>query len=226
VKELNFLPRSFVEARRRRQILRLQSLLIGAVLVALAVMFASSNAVLGRVEAESLGARRTEELLGRQMVAMQQLKRKQADLLRQQEIQRRLGNWVPRSSVLLLITRLLPQGVGLLDLTMNPKNAAADRRPELGLNERGPDVRSKGRTRGSEAGDGAVEQDVVTEVVFTGVAASDVHIARVVADMEAHKAFTNVRLVYSKHRLVDERILREFQVRCQLVEKQVEQSGD
>ena len=63
------------------------------------------------------------------------------------------------------------------------------------------------------------------ELVITGIAPSDSHCTQVVARMGAHSAFKNVRLVYQRHRLMGERILREFQIRCLLVEKQREDPG-
>jgi hypothetical protein len=226
VKELNFLPRSFIEARRRRRILRMQALGIAAVLVALAAVLTAGHASLAQVEAKCANASGTRGLLDGQLLQMQQLKRKQEDLLRQQEIQRRLGNWIPRSSVLLLISRILPEGVGLLDVSLTPRKVDPQRRKELGLNETSPNVRSIGRARSWQADERTDAQDVLTEMVLTGVAPSDVHYTQTLAAMGTNPAFRNVTLVYARHRLVDDRILREFQVRCQLVEKQVEHSGD
>ena len=222
MKELNFLPRTFVDARRRVRILRMQSLAIAAILCALTVFLTTSKVLLSRVEAETVHARHTEELLGRQGVQMQQLKRRESELLRRQEIQRRLGNWVPRSSVLLLISRILPQGVGVINMSMVQKRVRKDRTMEVGLNETGPNVRSRGRARSRKARSPSKDEELYTELTLTGVAPSDVHIAQVVADMEAHAAYSNVRLTYSRHRLADERILREFQVSCKLVEKELE----
>ena len=222
MKELNFLPRSFVEGRRRQRILRMQSLAIVAVLIALTAILTASQAVLGRVEGETVNARRTEELLGRQVVQMQHLKRQQADLLRQQETQRRLGNWVPRSNVLLLVSRILPQGVGVGKLTVKPRYLKKHHALEVGLNESAPNVRSRGRARARGPLRSDENEDVFAELTLTGIAPSDVHIATLVAEMEAHAAFTTVRLTYSRHKLAGERILREFQVSCKLVEKELE----
>jgi hypothetical protein len=222
MKELNFLPRSFVEARRRRRILRMQILVMAAILAALVAWFTAGHMALGRVEAEIRGARDVEDVLGRQLQAMQQLQRRQGELLRRQEFQCRLGNWVPRSNVVVLVTRVLPERVGLVELRMLPAKPSQERLRELGIEDRSRGPRSRARRRKTAEME---EQEVQTELVITGIAPSDSHCTRVVARMGAHSAFKNVRLVYQRHRLMGERILREFQIRCLLVEKQREDAG-
>lgn len=207
---INLLPKDYLSRRLRQRTTVLCLALFGAVTLGVVGAYVASERsyqhtrdIRDEVEASYSSAARLIE-------QMQHLKAQKAKLLRKAEQTAALQERVPRSYVLGVITNACPRYVSLAGVNLRFKRTVTGR-------SKGKQATAKysaaARRRSS------APPDCVLEIVVTGLASTDVEVAKFIANLARNPLLTTVDLVYSQEKLLGEKKkmrVREFQVRLEL----------
>lgn len=195
---INLLPDDYVQRRLRRRTnvicLGLFALVMVGVLGAAAASELSvrhSRAVLERVNTDYLDAARLIE-------QFQSLQSQEAALCKRAELTASLIERVPRSTLLAIVTQALPEHSSVMKLDLQVKQVVTRA--------------STARTRATagEKKPPPVAGVMVLEV--TGLAGTDVEVARFIATLARNPMIESVDLVYSQEKEFDKKAVREFQI--------------
>lgn len=199
---INLLPDDYILRRRRHHAnvmcLVLFSCVMAGVLGAQVVSgwsTRSTRAVLNKVEADYDHAA--------QMIEQMRTLENQEQALRQRaELTSSLIERAPRSTLLAVVAKALPDGAAATDLDLST----------------GQIVRGSRRTKFEAAkGTPAGQAETTMVMTITGVASTDVQVARFIANLARCPLCASVDLVYSQQKPFRKDVLvREFQVRAEL----------
>ena len=207
---INLLPDDYLSRRGRRRANVLCLILFGMVMGAITCAHVVSERsyqhtrdVGKRIDASYTEASRLIE-------QMQLLKVQKIRLLRKAEQAAALQERVPRSYILGVITKSCPQYVSLLKVSLQFKRIVDS-------------SRDKGRTAKYAAAArrrSSMPPDMVLETEVTGLASTDVEVAKFIANLANHRLLSAVDLVYSQERLIGKDkskvTVREFKIRVAL----------
>lgn len=188
---INLLPEEYIERRQRRRANLLCLVLFGVVMAG--VLTAGLVSERSRMHTEAV-RRRVEDSYAeaaKLIAQMQDLEHRKRTMLRKAELTSALLERIPRSYLLAVVTNALPPEATLRDVKL---------------------VRKKVITR-AERGRKAKSQEDLTMTV-TGLAATDVEVARFIAHLARNPLSSAVDLVYSEEEQIKEHdtVMREFQV--------------
>ncbi len=203
---INLLPEDYLRRRVRRRANAIALFLIAAVLVGVAGAYLVTERnfqytlqVRQQVENEYVEATRKIE----QMQTLEQQKQK---LLQKAEEASVLQERIPRSYLLAVLTNACPAYTSLQEVALQMKRVQrAATRPR-----HGPSAKFASKTGKPLPND---QPECTIELRVTGLASTDVEVARFIASLQRNTMFRQVDLVYSQEELIDRRIpCRKFQV--------------
>jgi len=200
MREIDLLPAWYVDMHRRKNQLRIQTGVAAAVVVLMvgwtvvnAQLISSSNSILEQKQIDLVASEQRVQ----QRTVQQQLR----DQLRTQDrVESSLGLDVESSRVLDLVGRALPASASLLDMSMETRE---QQRPLL----------QQGFARGSTL---APVPDRRLQVTLKCVAPANIDVATVLENLTNSRVCEDLRLDYSKEKVVDNAVMREFQIGFQV----------
>jgi len=210
---INLLPNDYLQRRQRRQ----------GNLLALALFTAVVAGIGGAYIASERSHQRTAQI-GEQVDAayadavklieqMQQLETRKTRLLRKAKQTASLQERVPRSYLLAVLTNACPQYTSLVNVRVQFKRIERAKTKGTGAGRSGG--ASKFQTLSQRRS--SAPPSSVLELTVTGLANTDVEVAKFIANLARNPLLTSVDLVYSKEKLVNKEVAcREFQITLQL----------
>jgi len=203
---INLLPEDYVERRLRKRANTLCLTLFGVVMTAVvgAVLVSEQSASHTRQVRDEINASYAQAAT--LIEQMQELKRQKAALMARAEQAAALLERVPRSYLLGVITNACPEHAALV--SMNLETCRIE--PGSDAEKRMTKFEAVSGQRFKEA------QPSVVRMQITGLAATDVEVARFIANLARNPLLASVDLVYSEERMVDKMPIREFQVKLEL----------
>jgi Tfp pilus assembly protein PilN len=206
MKPVEFLPERIRQQRARRRRLIRRGYLLGACVLAMAVLtcFRQGRIRQARAELADLNARAGS--VHQQIDTIAPLQQQMADLLIKKRIDEELGSRTDCSAVLAELCRLVPVNMALVSLELKTVEWRADapRPPPRG-------GRAAEATRKEN-------QQVVRRIrlIVTGLAPTDVDVANFIGQLSASPLFEDVNMGYAKTVAFAGRWGREFQASCYL----------
>jgi len=177
MKNIDFLPQDYKDARNRHRERIMRLWLVGAAVCALAVLFVVGHVQLRQARNDLSYLASQNQLLQRGLDLISQLTREQQQLSRKYKMLQALAPQVSCSENLTDLARLMPPGVTLKQYQLKCESPA-------------------GRTNSDQqSGSGSPQRYVVTVV---GLAPSEMDVAVLVAQLSAFQRFRDVRLEYCK----------------------------
>jgi len=212
---INLLPEDYIERRLRRRANTLCLVLFAVVMIGVVAA--------GMVSAQS--ARRTEEVdrrvrkeyedAARLIQQMQQLDSERLTLNSKALATAPLIERIPRSTLLAIVTKSLPQYASLTDFSLETQR----QQPASQWDGRDAAEGKKGSKFAQVSAERmAKSQSLVVTLKITGLANTDVEVARFFANMARNPLMKSVDLVYTQEKKLqkDQSPIREFQVRAEL----------
>lgn len=211
---MNLLPEDYIQRRRTRRsnllCLGLFVLILAGVVTSILLSQRTCNntqKVLDRVNGEFQEATKL-------IAQLQELEAQKRTMIQKAETTASLLERVPRSYLLAVVTQSLPQTATISNFELYPKRIII------------PADRS--RIKDAKFAAKAVKDDEMTivQLQITGLAGTDVDVARFIASLSRHPLSSAVDLIYSQEKpielkdadgnVTDKQIFREFQVRVDL----------
>lgn len=204
---INLLPDDYIKRRAQRRANMMCLVLFAVVMIGViaAAMVSSqsvqnSEQVLERINADYAEATKL-------ISQMQNLQIQKSKLMRKATLSARLMERVPRSAILAVLTNSRPEGTSLIKVDLNTK--------KIIYGSGGSKSRSaKFASRASAGNNNQISTSV--ELQITGTAATDVQVARFIANLARNALVDVVDLVYSEEKLKDKQKIREFQIKIEL----------
>ena len=207
---INLLPENYLQRRYQHRAnvicLVLFAVVIGGIFFAAAV----SKRNLGRTLAVRDRVNTSYTEAAKLISQMYELEAKKAKMLHKAELTASLVERVPRSTLLAVVTKALPDGTSLESLDLQTQRIIKRAEPTDGDQQAG----SKLTTEPRRAPPTAAETTVCVEI--TGLAATDVQVARFIANLARNPLMASVDLVYSEEKKVKDVTAREFQIKTVL----------
>ncbi len=138
---------------------------------------------------------------------MQQLRQQKATLLGKAEQASGLLERVPRSYILGVVTNACPPYTSLLAVNLETREVQAGSDADKRLSKF--EAASQKRL-GKEC------RSTLVEMQITGLAATDVQVAKFIANLSRNPLLGSVDLVYSEEKIIDKEPVRQFQVKLEL----------
>ena len=200
---VNLLPDDYVARQAQKRTNLLCSALFGVVVAGLLTAAVVSERSYRHTREVSARVRQAYEDAGKLITQLQELEARRQRMLDKANRTAALLERVPRSYLLAAVTEALPEGSSLtrfkLEATQQITISGADKtRYEALKAKRRRAVRK------------SVDLDV--QIGVTGLAATDVQVARFIAAMARCPLVALVELVYSQEKKIESRIVREFKV--------------
>lgn len=216
---INLLPADYVENRARQR-------LVGLCVVLFAIEVAGVLGAWVVTERKAASASQVSRQVGEsyaqaaaQIGRLQQLEVEKKTMLRKAEIAEALVERVPRSTLLAVLTNALPKGASLTQIKLETQRkivapiAVKDAKGQAPA--QGPDKKSK-LTSEPKVEPVAAPPTVLLEV--KGLAATDMEVARFIANLARCPLVRSVDLGYSQQRTVGTDVIRDFDVKIELRE--------
>jgi len=207
---INLLPNDYVRrsASRRANVLCLALFAVTMAAVVTAALVSERSSRHTRTVRDEVDA--SYAVAAKQIQQMQELEARKQNMLDRAEAISSLQERVPRSHLLGVIANCLPEHVALsrVDLDTKKTVVAPPKDKSAGGGASKFDAVSAART------DKEVTYTVVMDV--TGLASTDVQVARFIAALAKNPLIASVDLVFSQEKVVDKTTLREFQLHLEL----------
>jgi len=209
---VNLLPDDYTSMRAQRRanafISGLFAVVMAGVLTAAAVSQQSNMHTVEAGERTNKSYEEAAKLIGQ----VRQLEVKRSEMLTKAEHSALLVEKVPRSYLLALVTNALPKGASItrFELVTRQVQAEENRTPAPGKGVR------KGKPAQPSSGTSQERPETKVEAQITGLAATDVEVAKLIANLARSVLMDSVDLVYSQEKLMDEVAVREFQIKVVL----------
>jgi Tfp pilus assembly protein PilN len=209
---INFVPDDYVQSNESRRANLMCLVMFSVVMAALVGSFVT-------IKIRQQACRAEESLVNTKMTRMQEsiqkfeeLQTKRKEMMRTALTTAELLEPVPRSVVLASLTNNLPAGVSLLKVGMTQKEAkqaapaAAKTRYQAAQQKGGADTGSKT----------PIEKEIETHLEIEGMAPSDLQVAAYIERLSSSVLLSDVDLVESKEKKVDETSFRQFKLTAML----------
>jgi len=141
---------------------------------------------------------------------MQNLQVRKRTLLRKAELTASLMERVPRSYLLAVVTNALPQGASLTKFDLERKRVTVIAKST----NKGSKKKTKFATVSQQRS--ARSQPYVIAVNVTGLAGTDIQVAKFIAAVAGNPLAKTVDLIYSQEKFVDKVTMREFRIKIDL----------
>ena len=209
---INLLPDDYLRRRNQRRANVLCFILFLFVMAGVGVAAIASRTALAQTRKLQRQVATEYADAAKLIEEMQQLEMRKKTLLEKAEETASLMERVPRSYLLGTITNARPESVSLisLDLETVSKGATPPAVPKTGAKRS-----SKGKSKAAVVDQGLVKRDYTywVELSLTGVAETDVDVARYIASLARHPLMYSVDLVHSKEIRKGDFAMRAFELK-------------
>lgn len=204
---INLLPEDYIQSRQRR---RTNTMCIGLFVVVMAgvlgAMVVSEQSlhntlsVRDRVNASYIEANKLIE-------QMQHLQATKSKMLAKAARTSSLIERIPRSTLLAVVTNALPKGSSLVKLDLKTKRVVKRVDPKNANNPLGTKLTTEKRK--------PHEKKIIkiVSMEITGLAGTDIDVARFIANLARNPMSESVDLVYSQQKKIDDIQVRRFQIK-------------
>ncbi|GAG00907.1 unnamed protein product, partial [marine sediment metagenome] len=141
---------------------------------------------------------------------MQHLQARKSTLLRKAELTASLMERVPRSYLLAVVTNALPQGASLTKFDLERKRLTVIAKSARSSGSKKTKFATVSQRRLAKS------PPYLIAVNVTGLAGTDIQVARFIANVAGNPLARSVDLIYSQEKIVDDVTLREFRIRIDL----------
>jgi Tfp pilus assembly protein PilN len=203
--QLSFLPDDYLQRKARRRANVLCASLFGIVVVAIAITFSVTERNLREDEQINAEVNRQYTEAAKRIVQFQQIQEKQKRMAMQAELTNSLLERVPRTNLLADITNALPPGVSLLEmqLTSTPRRVVRSE----------PKTAFEQKRAASKKAEPRVEPKLFdVSVRVTGVAGTDVQVARLITELKRSNLLKDVNLLISDQFVFEGQPMRRFSI--------------
>jgi len=207
---INLLPEDYLKRRMQQRANVTCSVLFGLVMAGvLGAAFVSDQSIRHTRQVSRRISASYAEAAGR-IEQMNQLMTQRQAMLRKAETTASLLERIPRSTVLAVVTNAVPAHMSLTAVNMTTQT----------LITRGEGGKSKGKGKPSTDALASLRSENLHEtstiMEATGLAGTDLDVARFIANLAANPLMRSVDLVFSQEELVATVACRKFQVRMEL----------
>ena len=205
---VNLLPEDYVAWRRQKRASFLCAALFALVMIGVVAGAIISQRAYGHTRGVRDRVSRSYEDAQQLITQVQQLERKRAQMLKKAVLTASLQESVLRSYLLAAVTESLPAGASMIKFKLEAKRTTI-LRAESSNTRYGRAMAKSGSTQS-----GSTTLD--TTITVTGLAGTDVEVAKFIAAMARNELIDEVELIYSEEKTKDKAIVREFQVAMRL----------
>lgn len=209
--KVDFLPNEYVQQRDTSRVNLLYLILLCAVMAGIGVTFSFIKLRQRSVQKELASITVSMSKARDQMELVEQLQAKGKGLMKTASITTGLPDVVPRTIILACLTNSLPDGVSLLNLKISDKAVVAAVVEEKSKTQY--QAASAALAKSSE-NDAASVRLVNTFIDITGIAPSDIEVAKYIANIGNSFLLDSVGLVESKEHVIDEVKFRQFKLQA------------
>ncbi len=202
--EINFLPLRLIQSQRRQSRMFRELLVVGGVLLCCVVWYGGQQG--HNASLEHLVVAKQDELVAAQQrtVEVQRLTAQREDLQYQLQIQQRLTRPITHSTLLAVMTDLLPDSLAITELTLVAQTPVSQPRHQKG----------QGAKTSRKA---SPPKPQLMHVQIEGVSPSDVDVANLVGGLSEHPIFSNVKMRYSRAVKLQHVQARQFRVEMDIL---------
>ena len=211
MENIDFLPERIRSQRFRSSWVTRQVYLLAVFAAALGMLALVRQNRISRCEAEVLLLNGRSANVQRQLAMLGALEEQQAELHLKKRINDHLGSRINVLMVLSELERLMPVGMSLANLNVEPIDQAVAVTAASGRNN-GPRPVSAGGDPGKNLA--TVKR---LRLLITGVTPSNADVANFIGQMATSRLFEEVTMGYAKNATYRGRDAREFQVTCYIV---------
>jgi hypothetical protein len=214
---INFVPNDYIQQRQSSRANILYLMLLMAMIGAIGITFGFIKMRQRAVQAEITAFNARMAKAKEQIAQLEELKVKGKTMLKTMVMTSELLEPVPRSIILASLTNSLPSGVSLLECKLDEK--------ELKIPGAKPAPRTKTTPAKTSAAKGApiakpAEDEpthkIETKLELMGIAPSDIEVASYIARLNSSVLLSQIELIESKERIIDEIRFREFKLKAML----------
>ena len=203
---INLLPDNYIRRRNQHQankiFLFLFVVVVAGVLGAVAVSERSVGHTLD--VRDRVSARYAEA--GKLIAQMRRLEAQKRRMLHKAELAKELIERVPRSTLLGTVNNALPNGTSLVKLELSTRHVIRQARPAKSASGKSGKLTTEQRAPKAEPGPAVVSMEI------TGLAPTDIEVARLIANLARTALTDTVDLVYSQEKEHKKAKVREFQI--------------
>jgi Tfp pilus assembly protein PilN len=204
---INLLPDDYLKQRVQHRI----SLVCVVLFVVVVITVLGAYAVTERTRARTLQVRDRVNLeyeeATRMIHEMQTLEAQKHMMMTKARLTASLVERVPRSTVLALITNARPEGTSLTEVDLKTKRLRK-RTPAEASGPVGTGSTLTTQPKIELAGQVPIEVNITVK----GLAGTDAEVARFIANLARNPLISAVDLSFSKEKVIDEAVVREFQI--------------
>lgn len=201
--EINFLPESFIRARKRRVRMVREAMLVCVVVVLMASWFVAARGRLARLDSFARFREAEAAAAQEQMSEMVKLRLRHETLTHQVKIQRTLAQPLDHSVIIASVGALMNDTLVLMQLELTGVRPSPSR---------DQDAVTAAATRGRP-----VQRPDTLALVLVGLAPDDEQITDFVARMQDHKLFDETKMIYSRAANLREMPVREFRIEARIL---------
>lgn len=216
--ELSFLPEDYLQNKARRRANVLCGALTVVVAAAVGAAFTLTDRSMRQVEERHAAVDKAYTDAARRIEQVNQMRQQQARIVKQAELASSLVEKIPRSNLLAEFTNALPDGVSLLDLSLEARvRQATAPAPLSTFDQRRAEKEAKQTGKPSETVAEAKHYDVA--VRLTGVAGTDIEVAQFISRLNRSTLLRDVNLLITETFKPDPsapRELRKFSIEMAL----------
>jgi len=208
---VDFLPEDYLEkkAQRRTNIVCLFLFLLVVAGVGGAFLFTERQQ--GSLKQKVAEVNQKMLRASESLKQLDELEKKKKEMMEKAAISAMLMEPVPRSLLLATITNDLPERVSLVDYKMTCKVLKDNSRNSRSRNKRG-----RNKKKNTEAAKPAPPPKTETAIDFTGLAPTDLEVAKLIANLNKSSLFSQVNLKLSEEHKFANEVIRRFQLRLVL----------
>lgn len=208
MKDINFLPERFITERKRRQRVAREVALIAVIIALMVVWYVSSRSDLQEIERFAIQRELQAQAVRQQVSEMAKLREQQRELTHQVRIQRELAQPLKVSEVIGTIGHLTPESVVMTQLGIE----------KVVPNPPKPSARSlRGSANRDKQAAAPKPKPAYLQIRIEGFAPDDSHIAEFVGGLSRHALFTNVKMLSSQTKRLDDVLAREFRLEVRIL---------
>lgn len=215
--EVSFLPSDYLSNKTKKRTNRFCSALLLAVIVGTGGAYVWAKNSLDKLTAEHAAVTKQFNEEAERIKRLDELRRQSESILRRAKLADALIEKMPRSEILADIKRAMPEGVALLEFSLDSKQRVKPKASVLqALSEK--NAAKNKNTREPAAPPPEPEPPEYDQTVkLVGVAYTDVHVAQFITNLNADPGFGEVTLLLSKQYEYLKENVRRFEIEFRLV---------
>ena len=214
--ELSFLPDDYLDRKQRRRTNAICAVLFCIVISSIAGAFTVTERSMREIEKQAADVDLQYTSAAKRIEQYQQMEEKQRTMQHQAELTASLLEKVPRTKILARITNGIPQGVSLLDFTLNSTlSTAPQSAPKTAFDARKAELDA---SRGVISAMASQPRVYDVSMRLTGVAPNDGQVSKFITKLNTTPMFKDVNLVFTDEFVAGDKEskLRKFAIEMNL----------